>query len=169
MRGYRTTCTIPLFYCSRCLVYNSQTTLNAKVRHSQPDYDRLPIFKKKKKKIRLGRIKRAGGVAQGAGHSVSQSTNGRVARQQQLHDARRYVAATELLPMDFSGPCDEMMCWRWLCYWNLLLSTLCIESSNLTHPFFGLPSQIESEIKLEGTHHLPKKRKHEIRFLNVFQ
>ena len=47
---------------------------------------------------------------------ISQSTNGRVARQQQLHDARRYVAATELLPMDFSGPCDEMMCWRWLCY-----------------------------------------------------
>ena len=108
MRGYRTTC-IPLFYCSRCLVYNSQTTLNAKVRHSQPDYDRLPIFKKKKKKIRLGHIKRAGGVARGAG----QSTNGRVARQQQR---RRYVAATELLPMDFSGPCDEMMCWRWLCY-----------------------------------------------------
>ena len=68
----------------------------------------------KKKKIRLGRIKRAGGVAQGAGHSVSQSTNGRVAWQQQLHDARRYVAAAELLPMDFSGPCDEMMCWRWL-------------------------------------------------------
>ena len=97
---------------SRCYVYNSQTTLNAKVRHSQPDYDRLPIFKKKK--IRLGRIKRAGGVAQGAGHSVSQSTNGRVAWQQQLHDARRYVAAAELLPMDFSGPCDEMMCWRWL-------------------------------------------------------
>ena len=112
MRGYRTTC-IPLFYCSRCLVYNSQTTLNAKVRHSQPDYDRLPIFKKKK--ICLGRIKRAGGVAQGAGQSVSQSTNGRMARQQ-LHDARRYVAAAELLPMDFSGPCDEMMCWRWLCY-----------------------------------------------------
>jgi hypothetical protein len=67
-------------------------------------------FSKKKKKIRLGRIKRAGGVARGAG----QSTNGRVARQQQQQ--RRYVAATELLPMDFSGPCDEMMCWRWLCY-----------------------------------------------------
>ena len=75
MRGYRTTC-IPLFYCSRCLVYNSQTTLNAKVRHSQPDYDRLPIFKKKKNP---SRTHQAGGRRRTGSRPVNERSGGQAA------------------------------------------------------------------------------------------
>ena len=85
---------------SRCYVYNSQTTLNAKVRHSQPDYDRLPIFKKKKRKKKEknpSRTHQAWGVV--GAKPVSQSTNERVASLIR----RRHCAPPrgDLLPMDF--------------------------------------------------------------------